>query len=167
MIRVWVPDLLAVPIQVNIRSATPARLAAVAGFEGATRRSKPQLGVGSVLLLRVLHLSPLLGGDVTCCSNNCSKPWTSSEKVLGELRDGIVIEVPIAFAHSMLSRDSPVLQLLGSRIPFEIAVGLNGRVWVRAASNTLSMRAANCITAAAMGKDPAVLQAIVDAVLQR
>lgn len=67
----------------------------------------------------------------------------------------------------MLCRDSLILQLLGSRIPFEIAVGLNGRVWVRAATSTLSMRAANCITAAATGKDPAVLHAIVDAVLQR
>ncbi|KAL8434142.1 hypothetical protein ACSSS7_003382 [Eimeria intestinalis] len=83
---------------VNIRSSSPARLAAVAGFEGATRRNKPQLSVGSVLLLRISHLSPLLGAEVTCCSPNCSKPWTSNEKVLGELRDGIIIEVPIPFA---------------------------------------------------------------------
>lgn len=152
---------------VNIRSGVPARLAAVAGFEGATRRSKPQLSVGSVVLVRLLHLSPLLGADVTCCTGNCSKPWTSSEKVLGELRDGIIIELPIPFALSLLCRDSVVLQLLGSRIPFEIAVGFNGRIWVRAATNTLSMRAANCITAAATGKDPAMMQAIVDAVLQR
>lgn len=152
---------------VNIRSGTPARLAAVAGFEGATRRSKPQLSVGSVVLVRLLHISPLLGADVTCCTSNCSKLWTSSEKVLGELRDGIVIELPIPFALSLLCRESVVLQLLGSRIPFEIAVGFNGRVWIRAATNTLSMRAANCITAAATGKDPAVMQAIVDAVLQQ
>lgn len=84
--------------QVNIRSSGPARLAAVAGFEGATRRSKPQLSIGSVLLVRISHLSPLLGADVTCCSSNCSKPWTSNEKVLGELRGGIIIEVPIPFA---------------------------------------------------------------------
>lgn len=85
-------------VQVNIRGFAPARLAAVAGFEGATRRSKPQLSIGSVLLLRVSHLSPLLGADVTCCTSNCSKPWTSSEKVLGELRGGTIIEVPIPFA---------------------------------------------------------------------
>ncbi|KAL8442683.1 hypothetical protein Emed_007214 [Eimeria media] len=115
---------------VNIRSSSPARLAAVGGFEGATRRNKPQLSVGSVLLLRLSHLSPLLGAEVTCCSSNCSKPWTSSEKVLGELRDGIIVELPIPFA--------------------------------------LSMRLANCLSAAAAGKkDPAVLQAIVDALLQR
>ncbi|KAL8450486.1 hypothetical protein Emag_003176 [Eimeria magna] len=153
---------------VNIRSSSPARLAAVGGFEGATRRNKPQLSVGSVLLLRLSHLSPLLGAEVTCCSSNCSKPWTSSEKVLGELRDGIIVELPIPFALSLLCRDSLILQLLGSRVPFEIAVGFNGRVWIRAATNVLSMRLANCITAAAVGKkEPAVLQAIVDALLQR
>lgn len=68
---------------------------------------------------------------------------------------------------SLLCRESVVLQLLGSRIAFEIAVGFNGRVWVRASTNTLSIRAANCITAAATKKDPAMIQAIVDAVLQR
>ncbi|CDJ66220.1 hypothetical protein, conserved [Eimeria necatrix] len=152
---------------VNIRSVGPARLATVAGFEGATRRSKPQLSVGSVLLVRVSHLSPLLGADVTCCSSSCSKPWTSNEKVLGELRGGVIVEVAIPFALTLLCHDSLVLQLLGSRLPFEIAVGLNGRVWLRAETPTLSMRVANCITAAAAGKTPAVLQAIVDAVLQQ
>ncbi|CDJ46066.1 hypothetical protein, conserved [Eimeria brunetti] len=152
---------------VNIRGFAPARLAAVAGFEGATRRSKPMLSVGSVLLVRVSHLSPLLGADVTCCSSNCSKPWTSNEKVLGELRGGIIIEVPIPFAFSLLCRDSVVLQLLGSRLPFEIAVGLNGRVWIRAETPALSIRVGNCITAAAAGRSPAMLQAIVDAVLQQ
>ncbi|KAL8272492.1 hypothetical protein Esti_003615 [Eimeria stiedai] len=153
---------------VNIRSSSPARLAAVAGFEGATRRNRPQLAVGSVLLLRLSHLSPLLGAEVTCCSSNCSKPWTSNEKVLGELRDGIIIELPIPFALSLLCRDSLILQFLGSRVPFELAVGFNGRLWIRASTNVLSMRVANCITAAASGKkDPAVLQAIVDALLQR
>ncbi|XP_026191978.1 putative exosome complex component rrp40 [Cyclospora cayetanensis] len=152
---------------VNIRSGSPARLAAVGGFEGATRRSRPQLSIGSVLLLRLSHISPLLGADVSCCSSNCSKPWTSSEKLLGELRDGVVIEVPIPFAQSLLSPDSLILQLLGTRLPFEIAVGLNGRVWIRAASPAFSMRAANCILVAAAGKPPAVMQAIVDALLQR
>ena len=36
----------------------------------------------------------------------------------------------MGLCRQLLSRDCPVLRYLGKRIPYEIAVGLNGRFWI-------------------------------------
>lgn len=38
-----------------------------------------------------------------------------------------------AGGHRLLAPKNPVLSKLGARFPFEVAVGMNGRVWVKAA----------------------------------
>ncbi len=38
-----------------------------------------------------------------------------------------------------------ILKLLGSFVPFEIAVGMNGRVWVKSAKNKNTILIANAI----------------------
>jgi len=37
------------------------------------------------------------------------------------------------FARRLLAPKNPLLTQLGARFPFEVAVGMNGRVWVKAA----------------------------------
>jgi len=44
-----------------------------------------------------------------------------------------------------LSPDSLLLATLGKQIPFEIAVGMNGRVWVRARSVKETVCLANAV----------------------
>ena len=43
--------------------------------------------------------------------------------------------------------DCPVLKHLGERISYEIAVGLNGRVWIRSRSVSNTILAVNAILA--------------------
>jgi exosome complex RNA-binding protein Rrp4 len=45
-----------------------------------------------------------------------------------------------------LRQDSAVLSLLGARLPFEIAVGLNGVCWLRSGSPRETVLALNAIT---------------------
>jgi len=45
-----------------------------------------------------------------------------------------VIAVSLGAARRLLTGQAPVLRLLGKQVPFECAVGANGRVWIRAAS---------------------------------
>ncbi len=45
----------------------------------------------------------------------------------------------------LLSPDSLLLATLGKNIPFEIAVGMNGRVWVRARSVKETVCLANAV----------------------
>ena len=44
----------------------------------------------------------------------------------------LVAVVPPQFAESLLERDAPVLKALAQYIAYEVAIGLNGRVWCRA-----------------------------------
>jgi exosome complex component RRP40 len=49
--------------------------------------------------------------------------------------------------HRLLQPDSAVLAKLGALLSFEIAVGLNGRVWVKAGTVQHSILVANSILA--------------------
>ena len=51
----------------------------------------------------------------------------------GVLKGGTVVECSTGLARRLLSRPpAPVLMELGRAVPFEIAVGMNGRVWINA-----------------------------------
>jgi len=49
------------------------------------------------------------------------------------------------FVFSLLAEDSAVLSALGGDVPFEIAVGINGRVWVRSVSALSTVLVSNAI----------------------
>jgi exosome complex component RRP40 len=45
----------------------------------------------------------------------------------------------------LLDDDNPVLNLLGKAVAFEVAVGMNGKVWVNSAMNHHTILIANSI----------------------
>ena len=47
---------------------------------------------------------------------------------------GFMFSVPLHLIRKLLAPDSSLLATLGGSKPFEVAVGMNGRVWVRARS---------------------------------
>lgn len=64
----------------------------------------------------------------------------TGQSVFGELKEGTVCRVSSAVARRLLEPDCSVLMRLGANIPFEIAVGVNGLVWVRAATGEREWR---------------------------
>lgn len=50
--------------------------------------------------------------------------------------------------YRILSTQSEVLQRLGKSLPFEIAVGLNGRIWVNGRSTSETLALAHAINGA-------------------
>ncbi|KAK7198325.1 exosome complex exonuclease RRP40 [Novymonas esmeraldas] len=111
------------------------------------------------------------------------KDWTSGEAVFGPLRGGRVLHLPLAYTRRLLeplptSVGAPqhrkrsradgedgaetdvsaayLLHLLSRRVPFEVAVGLNGVVWVRGL-------ASDADTAAAARRTVAVSACIAEA----
>ncbi len=59
-----------------------------------------------------------------------------------------VFTVPLHIIRKLLSPDCVLLSTLGKTISFEIAVGMNGRVWIRGRSIKDSICLANAVTAA-------------------
>ena len=65
----------------------------------------------------------------------------------GPLKEGFLTSVNTHFSRTLLSRPPcPLLEALARHIQYEVAVGLNGRVWVNADSPTKIILVANAIS---------------------
>jgi exosome complex component RRP40 len=119
---------------VNIFSGFHCILSRLA-FEGATKRSKPELKKGDVVYARVSAATDetnTLDTELSCLSPAGSKKeWTTGETIYGELPQGLLIRVSILKAKSMLKPDCAILNALGRHYCFECAIGMNGAIWVR------------------------------------
>lgn len=111
---------------VDINAAFPAALGALA-FEGATRRSRPQLKVGDVVCCRVEVAARDLDPVLTCMDA------AGRAAGFGPLKNGHLVRVGTLFAKA-LAAGPPFLRTLGTELKFELAVGANGMVWVDAES---------------------------------
>ncbi|ORX40171.1 hypothetical protein BD324DRAFT_616657 [Kockovaella imperatae] len=114
--------------RVDIGSASMASLDALA-FEGATKRSKPNLKVGTLIYARVSLASRDMEPELECFD-----PATGKSDGFGELKEGLVVDCSLQLCRRLLTPKNPLLPILASVIPFEIAIGLNGRIWFKSSS---------------------------------
>ncbi|KAI9842969.1 MAG: exosome non-catalytic core subunit rrp40 [Sclerophora amabilis] len=104
-------------------------------FEGATKKTRPQLVPGSLIYARIslanMHMDPEL---------ECVNPSTGKADGLGELKGGMVFHISLSMARRLMMPEPGsmggmvVLEDISERLPFEIAVGRNGRIWVNSES---------------------------------
>eukprot|EP00906_Rhabdomonas_costata_P019410 RCo028355 len=117
---------------VDIGAAHLAVLDALA-FDGASRRNRPALQVGSVVYARVQGASRDMDPELTCCSVTAEfrKDWVTGLGLFGELQGGYCFSSTSSLTRTLMAEHSPVTEALGEFIPFEIAVGANSVVWVK------------------------------------
>ena len=77
---------------------------------------------------------------------NCSRDWNQGASVYGALHEGLVITVTLYFAKELLKTDNVLLNVLGRHFSFEIAIGLNGVVWVKSSDVLQTLLVKNAIT---------------------
>ncbi|GAA6060730.1 hypothetical protein JCM10212_003774 [Sporobolomyces blumeae] len=119
--------------RVDIGSAQPASLDALA-FEGATKRNKPNLKIGTLVYGYLLPTPPFAEPELSCVDAT-----TQKAAGFGPLEDGFLIRnVELSRCRALLSPKNPLLPKLGSKFPFEVAVGMNGRIWVKASTSSTS-----------------------------
>lgn len=97
-------------------------------FPNATKKNRPNLRVGQAVYARVSQAVPEVDIEIECID-----PDTGKEGGFGPLDDsGLVFELHHNFARDLLFNKSSVfLEKLASRCAFEIAIGINGRVWIK------------------------------------
>ncbi|KAF6222990.1 hypothetical protein HO133_001041 [Letharia lupina] len=101
-------------------------------FEGATKKTRPQLNSGSLIYARVLSASKHTDPELACCN-----PSTGKSEGMGELKGGMVFDVSLGMARRLLlARQQEegglvVLEEIAEKVAFEVAVGRNGKVWVK------------------------------------
>ncbi|KAH7528473.1 hypothetical protein FEM48_Zijuj05G0075900 [Ziziphus jujuba var. spinosa] len=124
---------------VDIKGPTLAFLPVLA-FEGGTRRNIPKFEVGTLIFVRVVKTNPGMNPELSC-TNALGK---AAE--FGPLKDGYMFECSTGLSRMLLSSPThPVLEELGKKLSFETAVGINGRVWLNAASPSTVIIVANAI----------------------
>ncbi|CAK4085000.1 unnamed protein product [Aphanomyces euteiches] len=132
--------------RVDIGGAAHATLGMLA-FDGASKRNRPNLQPGSLIYCRVLRAAKDLEPCVTCeaPSHLTKKDWMTGLAIYGELIGGFVFKISIGLAKSLLEDDCVVLTALGKSVPFELAVGVNGVVWLNSKSNADTILITNAI----------------------
>jgi len=123
---------------VRLGGAAPAFLPALA-FDGATKRNKPELRAGAAVFARVVRVAPHCEPELSCAAPGGpggprAKDWMTGEALYGELKGGALVAVSSLAARRLLDPRAAVLTALGGALPFEAAVGVNGLVWVQAAT---------------------------------
>jgi len=64
----------------------------------------------------------------------CVDAATQKAAGFGELEGGVlVLGVELGRCRALLSSKDSTLSRLGAKFPFEVAVGMNGRVWIKTA----------------------------------
>lgn len=109
------------------------------GFEGTTKKNRPNLLVGDVVYARVSVANKDLEPELVCLDAD-NRP-----EGFGELREGMLFHCSCSLAQALQRPDSPVLELLGKHFAFEIVVGANGRFVLHAAKPVDVVRLGNTI----------------------
>ena len=96
-------------------------------FEGSTKRTRPNVDRGDVIYAR-LNIDGDCQPQLTCVNED-----GKSDGMGVLLDDGYLFNIPVDLANDLIDNDD-LLKELGKEIPYEITIGANGRVWVRATS---------------------------------
>lgn len=119
--------------QVDVGGFSTALLPLLA-FEGATKRNRPHLGVGSVVYARVVSADRDSEPQLSCLLPGTQHSWVTGETIFGELCQGNLVHCSISLCRNILLGRNKVFTELGKYIPFEQATGMNGRIWIRSQS---------------------------------
>lgn len=101
-------------------------------FEGATKKTRPQLVQGNLVYARITLANKHMDPEIECFSSS-----TGKSEGLGPLTGGMVFDISLGMARRLMMPAPAergglvVLEELGNAgVAFEIAVGRNGKVWV-------------------------------------
>ncbi|OLL26419.1 Exosome complex component rrp40 [Neolecta irregularis DAH-3] len=125
--------------KVDIGSAVAAQLDHLA-FEGANRKNKPNLQVGHLVYARVSFANKFTEPEIACFH-----PTTGKSAGFGLLEGGTMITVSLGVARYLLRPECELLLLLSHHLKYEVAIGMNGRVWINAESIKAAIVVSRCI----------------------
>ena len=116
--------------RVNISTNKEASLNSI-DFEGATRKTRPNLSVGDVVFALVEKENKYSNVTLTCKSSTNKKGWMTGESKFGELKEGKVFELGRYLCLKLLD-DKELRERLKECVKnLRLKIGLNGRIWIK------------------------------------
>lgn len=117
--------------KLNINSSREGYLSSIE-FEGATKKTKPNLQVGDIVFSRVIHENKFDNTILSCKDLEGSKNWSSGESRFGVLNGGNLYKINRLHCFKLLTEDDWVIDRLRDFCEFEICIGMNGNIWINA-----------------------------------
>ncbi|XP_044758702.1 exosome complex component RRP40 [Coccinella septempunctata] len=112
-------------LKVDIGASEHASLSMLS-FEGATKKQKVDVNVGDAVYARVHNAYKEMEPELMCVDA------LFKAGKLGLLsNEGFVFNTSVKMAQKLLDLEYPLLWTLGKKYSFEIAVGLNGKIWLK------------------------------------
>lgn len=96
-------------------------------FESATKRNRPKLDVGDIVYCRITWARPGMEPEAACTDAN------GKSEGMGPLVEGYCFDTTTAHCQKLWGKP-PELKHIEQTQVGEVAIGLNGRVWVKSAS---------------------------------
>ncbi|ORY84869.1 exosome complex exonuclease RRP40, partial [Protomyces lactucae-debilis] len=125
--------------RVDLGGALTGSLGALAFFN-VNRKNKPNLVVGSLVYARVVTGGSVMEPEIECMNAE------GKAGGFGELKGGYLMKgLSTGLCRRLLAPNNVVLEMLGAQLSFELAVGLNGRVWVNAEDTKTILLVRDCI----------------------
>ncbi|EXJ77663.1 hypothetical protein A1O3_09892 [Capronia epimyces CBS 606.96] len=113
-----------------INAHSPQAILPQLAFEGATKKTRPQLKANDLVYAKVVSAQKNMDIELSCVNPSTGKAEPDG---LGPLTGGMVFDVSPGLANRLLKKQNVLaMDDLGARLQggFEIAVGRNGKVWV-------------------------------------
>lgn len=111
--------------RVDIGTHDQANLSYLA-FEGATKKNRPDVNIGDVIFAKLMVANKDLEPELACVDS------LGKKGKLGVLKGGLVFTCSINLARKISKENCPLFPTMEKEIPFEVATGLNGRIWINA-----------------------------------
>lgn len=120
--------------RVDIGSPSLANLSNTA-FNSATKRHRPNLKFGQVVICHVTGANKYLDVELSCEDPSSQKDWVTNEVYFGALPEGgVLAQLAVGLGRKLVEEGKEVLDIVGRHLkPFEIAVGMNGRIYIKTA----------------------------------
>ncbi|XP_054060793.1 exosome complex component RRP40 isoform X2 [Rissa tridactyla] len=94
-------------------------------FEGATKRNRPNAQVGDLIYGQFLVANKDMEPEMVCID---SSGRSSGMGIIGQ--DGFLFKVSLGLIRKLLAPKCEIIQELSQLYPFELVLGMNGRIWM-------------------------------------
>ncbi|XP_018427230.1 PREDICTED: exosome complex component RRP40 [Nanorana parkeri] len=111
-------------------------------FEGATKKNRPNVKVGDVVYGKFIVANKDMEPELACID---SSGKANGKGVIGQ--DGLMFKVSLGLVRKLLTPQNDIVQELMNVFPFEMVIGMNGRIWVKSKTIQQTIIVANLLEA--------------------
>ena len=125
-------------------------------IEGSSKRNRPNINNGDAIFGKLITANKDMEPEISCID-----PLNNKANGMGIIEcSGFLFTTSLNLCRKLLSPDCVLLSELGSRLAFEIIIGLNGKIILKCRSNNIVIAIMNIIIAAEFMTNNEMLAAI-------